>query len=69
MFGYFRNSDEHSVLVLANFSETEQRIAGRHLRLLGLRKVVVDMVAGQTVMAMQELTMAPYQFMILARPR
>ena len=69
VFGYFRNSDEHSVLVLANFSETEQRIAGRHLRLLGLRKVVVDMVAGQTVMAMQELTMEPYQLMILARSR
>ena len=69
VFGYFRNSDEHSVLVLANFSETEQRIAGRHLRLLGLRKVVVDMVAGQTVMAMQELIMEPYQMMILARSR
>ena len=69
VLGFFRNSDVHSVVVLANFSEREQRVEGRRLRMLGLRKLVVDMVAGKTVTAMQELTMEPYQFMILARPR
>jgi amylosucrase len=54
--------------VLANFSEAPQRIEGRRLRLLGLRKSVVDLVAGRTIIAAHTLEMEPYDFMILARP-
>ena len=68
VFGYFCTHEENSVLVLANFSEAEQPIEGRRLRLLGLRKSVVDLVAGRTIVAAHTLTMAPYGFMILARP-
>jgi amylosucrase len=68
VFGYFRTAEEHGVLVLANFSEHEQRLEGRRLRLLGLRKTVVDMVSGQFITATDELLMEPYQFMVLARP-
>jgi amylosucrase/maltose alpha-D-glucosyltransferase/alpha-amylase len=68
VFGFFRTAEEHGVLVLANFSEHEQRLEGRRLRLLGLRKTVVDMVAGQFITATDELRMEPYQFMVLARP-
>ena len=69
VFGYFRNHDEHSVLVLANFTELEQRLEARRLRLMGLRKTVVDLNAGRTITATAELVMEPYQFMILTRGR
>jgi len=69
VFGYFRNHDEHSVLVLANFTEAEQRLEARRLRLMGLRKTVVDLNAGRTITATTELVMEPYQFMILTRGR
>ena len=68
VFGYFRTNQDHSVLVLANFSERPQSIEGRRLRLLGLRKSVVDLVAGRTIIAAHELTMEPYDFMVLGRP-
>lgn len=69
VFGYFRNNEEYSVLVLANFSEQEQRLEGKRLRLLGLRKTVVDLVSGQYITAMHEMVIEPYQFVVLARPR
>lgn len=69
VFGYFRNNEEYSVLVLANFSEREQRLEGRRLRLFGLRRTVVDLVSGQYITAMQEMVVEPYQFVVLARPR
>lgn len=68
VLGYFRNSEDSSVLVLANFSEDPQQIEGRHLRMLGLRKTVIDILAGQTVTAMHELSIAPYQMLVLMRP-
>jgi amylosucrase/maltose alpha-D-glucosyltransferase/alpha-amylase len=66
VFAFFRNHDEHSVLVLANFTEREQRLDARRLRLMGLRKTVVDLNAGRTITATAELVMEPYQFMLLA---
>jgi amylosucrase/maltose alpha-D-glucosyltransferase/alpha-amylase len=68
IFGYFRTNGDHSVLVLANFSEQPQTMEGRRLRLLGLRKSVVDLVAGRTIVAAHALELEPYDFMILARP-
>ena len=68
VFAYFRTNGDHSVLVLANFSENPQPIEGRHLRLLGLRKSVVDLVAGRTIVAAHTLEMEPYDIMILSRP-
>jgi amylosucrase/maltose alpha-D-glucosyltransferase/alpha-amylase len=68
VFGYFRTHGDHSVLVLANFADSRQLIEGRRLRMLGLRKTVVDLVAGTTIVAARELTMEPYAFMVLTRP-
>jgi amylosucrase/maltose alpha-D-glucosyltransferase/alpha-amylase len=67
VFGYFRTNGDHSVLVLASFSEEPQTIEGTRLRLLGLRKSVVDLVAGRTIVAAHALELEPYDFMILAR--
>jgi amylosucrase/maltose alpha-D-glucosyltransferase/alpha-amylase len=68
VLGYFRTSGDHGVLVLANFSEHPQSMEGRRLRQLGLRKSVVDLVAGRTILAAQELVLQPYDFVVLARP-
>ena len=67
VFGFFRTHDQHSVFVLANFSEHEQRLEARRLRQMGLRKTMVDLFAGRTITATQELVMQPYQFMVLSR--
>lgn len=69
IFGYFRTNNEYSVLCLANVSEHPQKLEGRHLRLLGLRKNVVDLVSGKFITAVQELQLEPYQFAVLSRPR
>lgn len=68
VLGYFRNSADSSVLVLASFSERRQSLEGRQLRLLGLRKTVIDIMSGQTVTATQELIVEPYQMLVLTRP-
>jgi len=68
ILGYFSSQEQYSVLVLANFTEREQTIEARRLRGLGLRKTVVDMVAGMVITATQQLTLEPYQFMVLSRP-
>ncbi|MFO1066881.1 MAG: alpha-amylase family protein, partial [Pirellulales bacterium] len=60
VFGFFRSRNEHSVLVVGNFTERQQVIEGRRLRLLGLRRTVVDQVAGHTITADREMTMEPY---------
>jgi amylosucrase/maltose alpha-D-glucosyltransferase/alpha-amylase len=65
LLAYFRHYENNSVFVLANFSDKEQNIAGNRLRLLGLSKTVTDVVAGKTITAAQNLTIEPYQFMML----
>ena len=69
VLGYFRHHDEQSVLVLANFSDKEQIISAKRLRLLGLRKTITDIVAGKTVIATQQLDIEPYQLMVLVGVR
>jgi len=68
VLGYFSTYGDHSVLVLASFTDRPQIIEGRRLRLLGLRRTVVDLVAGRTIVAAHALELEPYDFMVLARP-
>ena len=67
VFGFLRSHENHAVFVLGNFSEQEQRVEARRLRQMGMRKIMVDLNAGQTITAAQELILAPYQLMVLAR--
>jgi amylosucrase len=69
VFAYFRSHDAHTVLVLANFKDAPQKLEARRLRMLGLRKTVVDQVAGRTIIATRELELDPYQFMVIAGVR
>lgn len=67
VFGYFRTLPEQSILCLANFSDREQIVPAPRLRQLGLKKVLTDIIAGQTVIANKVLKMEPHQFMVLLR--
>ncbi|KAA3662055.1 MAG: amylosucrase [Calditrichaeota bacterium] len=67
VFGFFRTHQQHSVLVLANFSEKEQSLEARRLRMMGMRKNMVDLFAGNTITATQELIVDPYQFLVLSK--
>lgn len=65
VFSYFRYHGEQNVLVLANFSEHEQEIKAKQLRLLGMQKTFTDIVSGKTITATQKLMLEPYHFAIL----
>lgn len=67
VFGYFRIHAEQSILCLANFSDQAQSIPAPHLRKLGLKKALVDIVAGQAVMTAKRFEMEPLQFAVLLR--
>ena len=65
VFSYFRHHGDQNVLVLANFSEHEQEIMAKQLRLLGMQKTFTDIVSGKTITATQKLLLDPYQFAII----
>jgi amylosucrase/maltose alpha-D-glucosyltransferase/alpha-amylase len=67
VFGFFRNHEQRSVLVLANFTEREQELEARWLRQMGMRKTMIDLYAGQTIIATKELVLEPYQLEVLSR--
>jgi amylosucrase/maltose alpha-D-glucosyltransferase/alpha-amylase len=67
VFGFLRSSEQSTVFVLGNFSEHAQGLEARRLRQMGMRKTMVDLFAGQTIVATQELVLGPYQLMALAR--
>jgi amylosucrase len=65
VFGYVRQNDGARVLVLANFSEGEQRIAANALRLHGLSYSFTDLVTEQTVSLEHDLVLGPHRFVWL----
>jgi amylosucrase/maltose alpha-D-glucosyltransferase/alpha-amylase len=67
VLAYFRSHHEHGALVIASFSDSPQRIEGRRLRMLGLRRTMVDLVRGQTIVAGKEIELDPHALLILAR--
>lgn len=67
VFAYFRTTDDQSILCLANFSDLPQVVPVPRLRQFGLKKVLTDIIAGQTVIAAKQLELEPLQFMVLLR--
>ncbi len=67
VLGFVRSSDQTVVFVLGNFSEHPQHLEARRLRQMGMRKTMVDLFSGQTIIATAELELGPYQLMVLAR--
>jgi amylosucrase len=60
IFGYVRHRDQQRVLVLANFSEHEQRIAANTVRVHGLGYHFEDLVSGQPASIESDLVLEPY---------
>jgi amylosucrase len=65
IFGYVRHHDGQRVLVLASFTEQEQRIAANELRVHGLSYTFTDLVTGEQITSNEDLTLEPYRFVWL----
>ena len=64
VLGFVRSYGEQRVLVLANFSESPQVIAGNQLRLHGLSYHFIDLVSELTI-PFGDLELEPYQLLYL----
>jgi glycosidase len=62
IFGYVRECGGTRVLVLANFSESEQTICANLLRTKGLSETFLNLVTHDDVTALKDLVLGPYQF-------
>jgi amylosucrase len=65
VFGYVRHHDDQRVLVLASFTEQEQRIAANELRLHGLSYIFTDLVTDKQITSDEDFMLGPYQFVWL----
>jgi glycosidase len=65
VLGYVRTYQHDSVLVFANFTESEQTISANQLRLYGLSYQFVSLIDAKTF-HLQDLTLPPFGFMCLA---
>jgi len=67
VFAYFRTTTDQSIFCLANMSDQIQIVPAPRLRQLGLGKVLVDIITGQSVVAARQIELAPLQFVVLLR--
>jgi glycosidase len=65
VFGYVRYHGGQRVLVLASFTEQEQRIAANKLRLHGLSYAFIDLVISEQIKSDEDLILGPYRFVWL----
>jgi glycosidase len=65
VLGYVRTYEQSSVLVFANFTESEQSINANQLRLYGMSYQFVDLVSGD-VQPLKDLSLPPFGFACLA---
>lgn len=69
VLAYVRRAGSQRVLVLANFSEYPQPIAGNLLRMYGPGVELFDVVAERAISANEALVLQPYQFVWLTPVR
>lgn len=67
VFAWLRTTSDQTVLCLANFSDRPQSVEAPRLRQLGLRKTLVDVVTGKTLIATKRLDLEPLQFLVLLK--
>lgn len=67
VLGFVRSRDSHRVIVLANFSEQPQQVAGNVLRTAGLGRFFYDSLTDQTIRTSAPVALEPYQLCWLAR--
>jgi amylosucrase len=66
IFSFVRHHEAGRVLVLANFSESEQTISANEVRLYGLGYNFLDLITGEHLRLQEDIVLAPYRFMWLA---
>ncbi len=69
VLAYVRQAEAQRILVLANFSEHPQSIAGNLLRIYGPGIALFDLISEQPVSANEALVLSPYQFVWLTPMR
>jgi amylosucrase len=67
VLGFVRMFEGHRVIVLANFSETPQSIAGNQLRTAGLGRFFEDAISGRSFGTSDDIDIGPYEFLWLCR--
>jgi amylosucrase len=67
VLGYLRQNDGNRLIVLANFSESDQEVSANRLRTVGLGRFFENLVTGETVATSAPIKLSPYQFMWLKR--
>lgn len=67
VLGFVRLFDANRLIVVANFSEKQQKIDGNQLRMLGLGRFFVDVISGDSYPASDDVALAPYQLLWLER--
>ena len=67
VLGYIRSHDGNRLLVLANFSDQPQSVAGNRLRTAGLGRFFQDRIGNATVATSTDVALEPYGFLWLER--
>ncbi|MFT5302874.1 MAG: amylosucrase [Mariniblastus sp.] len=67
VLGYVRSNNGSRLIVLANFSETAQTIAGNMLRTKGMGRFFKDHVSNVTLSTSEPIKLQPYQLLWLER--
>jgi glycosidase len=64
VLGFVRSHANHRAIILANFSEHDQKIPANLLRLYGLSYTVTDLLSGEAL-PVEDITLVPYDFRTL----
>ena len=67
LLGFVRYHDSHRLIVLANFSEEQQVMAGNSIRTAGMGRFFADLLTDVTYPTSDDLEIAPYQILWLSR--
>ena len=67
VLGFVRSCEGSRMIVLANFTETEQVIDANRLRMAGLARFLTDVLTGAEIRTSHDLTLSPYQIVWLER--
>ena len=68
VLGYVRQSDGNRIVVVANFSEESQVVDANRIRTAGLGRFFEEKISGtRTIDTSVDITLAPYEFLWMAR--
>jgi len=68
LFGYIRQKGDEKILVVNNFSETEQKMTHDRLQACGMQDACADLITNRIVIPGSDLILDPYRFVWLTIP-